>query len=138
MIDKRGVSRASTPIVGSTTANWQSGAATSGAVGADLVTFGFNGLNQKVLSLDIDISALTTGAMIYIRMYKQVNGAEKRFYFQPVVVPDAADPDASGLESIPVVNGDMYIHEAVRVEITSDTVGDNARAIGYDLQLQAT
>ncbi len=118
------------PAANSVIANWQSGTGTSGETGADLITIGANDTKNKVLSLDVDISALTDLSVITIRMYKQVNGVEKKCYEQQFTA--GVDPDDCW-----VINGTVGIHEALRVEVQSDTAADNGLAVAYDYMLEA-
>ena len=125
-------SRGSEIAAGSTTANWQSGTATSGATGGDLVTVGGNGSRYILHSLLVNLSALTTGAVVTIRYYMQINGTERRIDDTTVVAVVGTTPDG-----VWVVNGSVGIHEALRVEVQSNTAGDNATAIDYDYMLEA-
>ena len=116
----------------SVTANWQSGTATSTETGADLVSIGTAATRQKLNTLQIDISALTVGAIITIRLYELVNGTERKLY-PPTgttwVV--GTDPDA-----IWVIDGPVEITGVLRVECQSDTAGDNAADIAYKYALE--
>jgi len=114
-----------TPVVGSTTANWQSGAATSGEVGADLVTIGANDTKTKIHSAFMSIALLTNLASITVRAYTQINGTERKFYQQNFT--RGIDPDG-----VLIITGTIGVHEAVRVEVQSDTAADNGLAISYD------
>lgn len=118
------------PVAGSTTANWQSGVGTSGETGADLVTLGANDTRNKVLSLLVSIHLLTAGAVITVKMFMQVNGTERKVYSESFV----QGVDTNGLW---IINGAVGIHEALRVEVQSNTAGDNGLAIHYDYMLEA-
>lgn len=120
------------PGESSVTANWQSGTATSTETGADLVSIGTAGDRKKLNSLQVDISQLTTGATITIRLYELVNAVERRLYPPPgstwVV---GTDPDA-----IWVVDGPVEITGVLRVEVQSNNAGDNGKAIAYKYALE--
>lgn len=118
------------PGVGTTVANWNSGVATSGGAGGDLVTIGANDIRRKIHHLDVRIGGLTAAATITIRLYKQVNGVDTEFYNQDWVV--GTDPD-----SITVVDGVLGTHEAVRCEVYSDNALDDAFALPYDYFTEA-
>ena len=114
---------------GSVTGNWQSGTATSGDTGADLISIGANDDGKLVDSLILDLSALTVGATISIRLYQQVNGTEKCILDDDFIV--GTDPAA-----IPVINSPLGIYEALRVEVQSDNALDNGLAIAYEYTLE--
>ncbi|GAG65784.1 unnamed protein product, partial [marine sediment metagenome] len=57
------------PHVGSLAGNWQSGVATSGETGADLVSIGAVLTKYKLHSLLLNISALTLGATITVKLF---------------------------------------------------------------------
>lgn len=116
-----------TPGESSVTGNWQSGTATSGETGADLVNIGTASDRRKIHSLQVDISQLTTGATITIRLYELVNGTERKVYppFGTSWVV-GTDPGA-----IWVIDGTVEITGVLRVEVQSDTAGDNGKAIAY-------
>lgn len=113
----------------SKTANWQSGIGSSGSAGADLVTIGANDAGKEVHSAIVDISALTAGATISIRLYQQVNGTEKCILDDDFIV--GTDPQA-----IPVINSPLGIHEALRIEVQSNNALDNGLAVAYEYTLE--
>jgi len=119
-----------TPVSDSVTANWQSGTGTSGEAGEDLVTLGANDTRYKLHSLLVNISALTVGATITVKLFMQVHGTERKVYSQAFT--QGTDPDG-----LWIVNGTVGIHEALRVEVQSNNAGDNGRAIDYDYMLEA-
>ncbi len=122
--------RGESPVTGSVTGNWQSGTATSGETGADLVTIGANDTKYKLHSLIVSIHNLASGAKAVIKLFQQVNGTERKVYeedFNKDSVPDGCW----------VVNGTVGIHEAVRVEVESNKAADNGKAIDYDYMLEA-
>lgn len=116
-----------TPTASSTTANWNTGTGTSTESGGDVVTIGANNIKNKLLSLLLDVSAITDGAVITVKMFQQINGTERKVYSEGFVVN--TDPDG-----LWVVQGVVGIHEALRVEVYSDT--NESKAIGYDYMLE--
>jgi len=62
-------------------------------------------------------------------MFMQVNGTEDKVYEQQFL--QGTDPDG-----IWVIQGNLHIHEALRVEVESDTVADNGLEIHYDCMLE--
>ncbi len=124
--------RGEPPVSDSVTANWQSGTATSGDTGADLVSIGTASDRKKLNSLQVDISQLTVGATITIRLYELVNGVERKLYPPPGTTwVVGTDPDA-----IWVVDGTVEITGVLRVEVQSDNAGDNGKAIAYKYALE--
>ena len=118
------------PVSGSVTANWNSGTATSGETGADVVTIGANDSKKRLHSLLLNISAFQSGAKVTVRLFMQVNGTERKVYEQEFKQGD--DPDG-----IWIANGTVGIHEGLRVEAESDKAADDGAAMDYDYMLEA-
>ena len=119
-----------TPVNDSTTADWQSGLlATSGEVGADLVSIGAAGDRKKIHSLLIDIGGLTATATITLKLFIQINGVEKKVYNDDWIV--GTDPDG-----IWVIPGSLELHDILRVEVQSDNALDDGKAIPYTYCLE--
>jgi len=118
------------PATGNLPANWNSGVATSGNPGADLVTLGAANVKNKVHSLLVDISGLTLAATIRVRLFQLVNGVEREVYNQTFV--QGTDPDG-----LWIINGTVGIHEALRVELHSNNALDDMAVVGYDYMLEA-
>lgn len=121
------------PSESTVNANWQSGVATSGEAGADLVSIGTAATRNKLNSLQVDISALTVGATITIRLYENINGVEKKVY-PPPGTTWVVGTDPNGIW---VVDGPVEITGVLRVEVQSDNVGDNPGDIAYKYALEA-
>jgi len=117
-----------TPTSGTTTANWNTATGTSGESGEDLVTIGANDTEYILDSLVLDVSACTNGAVLTVKLFQQVNGTERKVYSEGFVVN--TDPDG-----LWIVAGRVGIHEALRVEVYSDT--SESVAIAYDYILEA-
>ena len=110
------------PVVGSTTANWQTAE-------ADVVSIGTDNIKYKLHSLILSIHNLV-GTVITIRLYQQVNGVERKCYQQTF---DATTEPLG----VWVVNGTVGIHEVLRVSLQSNNAADNAKAVHYDYMLEA-
>ena len=121
-----------TPGEGSVTADWESGVATSGEDGADLVSIGSAGDRKKLHSLLVGIGALTGGAVITIKLFMLVNGVDTKVY-PPVGTTWTPGTDPNGIW---VVTGTLEIDGVLRVEVESDQAGDNTRAITYKYDLE--
>ncbi|MFC2016473.1 hypothetical protein ACFLUF_02040 [Chloroflexota bacterium] len=119
-----------TPASGSVTANWQSGTASSGETGADVVTFGANDTKKKLHSLLLSIHNFASGGKVIVKLFMQVNGTERKVYEKQFT--KGTDPDG-----LWVVNSTVGIHEALRVEAKSDKGADNGVALHYDYMLEA-
>jgi len=121
-----------TPGESSVIANWQSGTGTSLETGADLVSIGAAGDRKKLHSLVVGIGALTVGATITIKLFQLVNGVDTKVY--PTVGSTwTVGTDPNGIW---VVTGTLEIDGVLRVEVESDTVGDNGLAITYKYDLE--
>jgi hypothetical protein len=121
--------RGEAPVSGSVTASWQSGMGTSGDDGADLVTIGAINTKYKLHSLLVNISALTDGAVIVLKLFMKVNGNERKVYHQSFT--KGTDPDG-----LWIVNGTVGIHQALRVELYSNNAADNGKYVEYDYMLE--
>lgn len=122
------------PVSAGVIANWHTGVATSGLAGADLVTIGVDNIKNKIHLLLVNISAFhlapPPAASVTVRMYQQVNGVERQVYGQTFL--RGTDPDG-----LWIINGTIGIHEALRVEVYSDNVADDAINCDYDYMLEA-
>ncbi len=111
-----------TPVTGSDTRNWQSGE-------ADVVSIGVVLTRNKVHDLSLNISNLV-GTEITVRLYKKVNGIERKVYEQSF----NATTDSPGL---PVVNGTWATHDIIRVTLQSNSATDNGKSVDYDYLMEA-
>ena len=121
--------RGEAPVSDSVTADWQSGTGSSGETGADLVTIGASNTKHKLHSLMVNISALTDGAVIVLKLFMKVNGSERKVYHQSFT--RGTDPDG-----LWIVNGTVGIHQALRVELESNNAADNGKAVDYNYMLE--
>ena len=69
-----------TPVSGSVTGNWQSGTATSGETGADVVVIGANDSKKKLHSLLLSIHNFALNGRVTVKLFMQVNGTERKVY----------------------------------------------------------
>ena len=135
------------PHSGSIAANWSTAGGahgTSGEDGEDLIggasaapAIGAANTLYKLHSLLLDVSALTDGAIIHVKLFMKIAGAVRKIYDQQLTVPTTAGtetppPDTDGLW---IVNGTLVIHDLLRVEVHS-SVNENV-AIGYTYILEA-
>ena len=104
------------PIVGSSTEDWQ-------AAEADVVSIGAAGVRYKLHSLVVFIDNLV-GTAITVRMFMQKNGTEVKVYDQTF----DATTDPLGLW---LVNGTVEIDNALRVTLQSNNSADNGKVADY-------
>ena len=109
------------PMTGSATQDWQTAE-------ADVVSIGEVGVSNKVQDLSLNISNLV-GALIIVRLYKNINGVERKLYEQSFNA--ATDPPG-----LPIINGTWATHDVIRVSLQSDNVADNGQAVDYDCLLE--
>jgi hypothetical protein len=110
------------PMTGSATQDWQTAE-------ADVVSIGEAGVSNKVQDLSLNISNLV-GALIIVRLYKNINGVERKLYEQSFNA--ATDPPG-----LPIINGTWATHDVIRVSLQSDNAADNGQAVDYDFMLEA-
>jgi hypothetical protein len=110
------------PVTGSATQDWQTAE-------ADVVSIGVAATRNKVHDLSLGISNLV-GTVITVRLYKKVNGVERKVYEQAFNA--ATDPPG-----LPVINGTWATHDVIRVTLQSNDAADNAKAVDYDYMLEA-
>ncbi len=115
-------SQGGTPVTGSATGDWQTAEADVASIGADSV-------RNKIHDLTLSIHNLA-GTVITVRLYKKVNGAERKCYEQSFDA--AADPPG-----LPIINGTWGIHGVLRVTLQSNNVADDGKAVDYDYMLEA-
>ena len=110
------------PVAGSATQDWQTAE-------ADVVSIGEGGVSNKVQDLSLNISNLV-GALIIVRLYKNINGVERKLYEQSFNA--AAEPPG-----LPIINGTWATHDVIRVSLQSDNAADNGQMVDYDFMLEA-
>ena len=110
-----------TPGQGSTTADWQ-------AAESSVISIGNAGTRVKIHDLTLSIHNLV-GTQVTIRLYKKVNGTERKVYDQ--TFDATADPPG-----LPVINGTWAIHDILRATLQSNNAADNGQAVDYDCMLE--
>jgi hypothetical protein len=110
------------PVTGSAAQDWQTAE-------ADVVSIGEAGVSNKVQDLSLNISNLV-GALIIVRLYKNINGVERKLYEQSFNA--ATDPPG-----LPIINGTWATHDVIRVSLQSDNAADNGQMVDYDFMLEA-
>jgi hypothetical protein len=110
------------PVTGSTTADWQTAE-------SDVALIGAVGARNKVHDLSLSIANLV-GTVITVRLYKKVNGIERKVYEQSFNA--ATDPPG-----LPIINGTWATHDIIRVTLQSNRAADNGKAVDYDYMLEA-
>ena len=119
-----------TPTSGPVVANWNSGVATSGLAGADVVTIGAANTDNILHSTLVNIGNLTVAATITIRIYMAVDGGEALVYDEDFTV--GTDPPG-----VWIINGILGIHQPLRVEMFSNNALDDGAIANYDYLLEA-
>ncbi len=115
-------SQGGTPVTGSETGDWQTAEANVASIGAD-------GVRNKIHDLTLSVHNLA-GTVITVRLYKKVNGAERKCYEQSFDA--AADPPG-----LPIINGTWGIHGMLRATLQSNNAADDGKAVDYDYMLEA-
>jgi hypothetical protein len=109
------------PVAGSATQDWQTAE-------ADVVSVGEAGVSNKIQDLSLNVSNLV--GVLIIRLYKNVNGVERKLYEQSFNA--AAEPPG-----LPIINGTWATHDVIRVSLQSDNAADNGQTVDYDCLLEA-
>jgi hypothetical protein len=110
------------PVTNSVIADWQTAE-------ADVVSIGVVDTRYKLHSLLLSVHNLV-GTVITVRLYMQVQGAERKVYEQTF----NATTDPPGLW---LVNGTVGIHQILRVTLQSNDVADNGQTVDYDYLVEA-
>ena len=109
------------PVTGSATLDWQTAE-------ADVVSVGEAGVSNKIQDLSLNVSNLV--GVLIIRLYKNVNGVERKMYEQSFNA--ATEPPG-----LPIINGTWATHDVIRVSLQSDNAADNGQTVDYDCLLEA-
>jgi hypothetical protein len=109
------------PVTGSATQDWQTAE-------ADVVSVGEAGVSNKIQDLSLNVSNLV--GVLIIRLYKNVNGVERKLYEQSFNA--ATEPPG-----LPIINGTWATHDVIRVSLQSDNAADNGQTVDYDCLLEA-
>ena len=109
------------PVTGSVTQDWQTAE-------ADVVSVGEAGVSNKIQDLSLNVANLV--GVLIIRLYKNVNGVERKMYEQSFNA--ATEPPG-----LPIINGTWATHDVIRVSLQSDNAADNGQAVDYDFMMEA-
>lgn len=105
--------------------NLNAGAGTSGEVGADVVTIGTAGVINIIQSLIVRIGGCTAAAVVTVKLFKDVNGTERKVYTQNFTV--GTDEDSPW-----IISGQLFGYGQVRCEMYSNNVADVAIVVAYE------
>lgn len=113
------------PTAGATIANWNTGIAGSGLLGATLTTLGLSATVKLVGKIALNTKNITAGANLTVRNYENINGEETLVYRQTFSI--GSDP-----QGLVVFNGDYNLSGLLRVEVYSDKASDNGKEIKWE------
>ncbi|GAH53727.1 unnamed protein product, partial [marine sediment metagenome] len=116
------------PAESSVTKNWNTAVDSPDGTGGLLVNLGTAATRKKLHSILLDVSALTDGATIDVKLFIKINGVQKKVYDETFTI--ATDPDG-----LWIVNGTVGLHDVLSVAVYSDT--NEGKAIGYTAMLEA-
>jgi hypothetical protein len=120
------------PTESSVTKNWNTAVDSPDGVGGLVVNLGAAATKYKLHSLLLNVSALTVGAVITVKMFIKINGVPRQIYPDPISQTFTIGTDPNGLW---VVNGTLAIHDILAVAVYSNT--SESKAIGYTAVLEA-
>jgi len=117
-------------VPGTTTANWNSGVATSGQPGADVITIGGPGKWYRLNQFIIIMTGFSALATVYTREYLDVAGVNRL-----ILVDDYGPPP-------PVLAFmswwfDAEFYGPYRVEVYSDQAADDGLAVPYEYRIKS-
>jgi hypothetical protein len=115
-------------IPGSTTANWNTGFAPSGAAGATLVTIGAAGQWYRLNQFSIVTAGFNAAATVYVRSYMDVAGVNRLIL----------DDDYTMPREVVFLSWwfDAEFYGPFRVEIYSDQAVDDGLAVPYEYRIK--
>jgi len=115
-------------VLGQTIANWQSGVATSGLAGADLVTMNVANKWCRLNAAFIVTTGFNAAATVTCREYAIVAGAERLVMSDDTVMPE------------PIISLNWWLDVEVwgpyRVELYSNNVLDNGLVVTYEYRIK--
>jgi len=117
-------------VPGTTTANWNSGVATSGQPGADLITIGVANQWYRLNQFIVIMTGFNALATVYTREYLDVGGVNRL-----ILVDDYGPPP-------PVLAFmswwfDAEFYGPYRVEVYSDQAADDGLAVPYEYRIKS-
>jgi len=116
------------PVESSVSKNWNTAVDSPDGAGGLLVNLGTAATRKKLHSLLLDVSALTDGAIIHVKLFMKINDTQRKVYDETFTI--AIDPDG-----LWIVNGTVGLHDVLSVAVYSDNSEDVA--IGYTAMLEA-
>ena len=116
------------PTEGSATKNWNTAVDSPDGVGGLLVDLGTAATRNKLHSLLLDVSALTDGAIIRVKLFIKINSVQQKVYDETFTIN--TDPDG-----LPIVDGTWGVHDILSVAVYSNT--SESKAIGYTAMLES-
>ncbi len=113
---------------GIVSANWNSGAATSGQPGADLITIGLAGQWYRLNQFSIVSTGFNAAATVTVRAYMDIAGANRMILTDDWTVP----------EEVIFLSWwfDTEFYGPMRVEIYSDQGVDDGLAVPYEYRIK--
>ncbi len=117
-------------VQATTTANWNSGVATSGNPGADLWTYGAANQWWRLGEAYLLLSAFNAAATVTVRAYENLMGAEREVMNEDWLV--AVDPAIVYI----VWFWEIQIFGPLRIEVFSDQVADDGLAAPYEYRVK--
>jgi hypothetical protein len=117
-------------VTAATTANWNSGVATSGLAGADLFTYGAANQWWRLQEAYILLSAFNAAATVTVRAYMNLMGAERQVMSEDWVV--AVDPPVIYV----VWFWEVEMFGPLRIEALSDQAADDGLAAPYEYRIK--
>lgn len=114
-------------IESSATKNWKTATDSPDSVGGLVVDLGTAATLNKLHSLSLNVSALTDGANIHVKLFEKIDGSLQKIYDEIFTIN--TDPDG-----LPIVSEEM-IHDVLSVAVYSDT--SESKAISYTAVLEA-
>ncbi|MDD5700439.1 MAG: hypothetical protein PHU23_00190 [Dehalococcoidales bacterium] len=124
------LTRRPTIVPGNTTANWNSGVATSGNPGADLVTIGTPGQWCDVSNAVLRLADFNVAATVTVRAYTNMMGVEVEIMNEDYSV--AADGEVVFM----IWWWEVEQYGAVRVEVFSDQVADDGVTVSHEYRIK--
>jgi hypothetical protein len=117
-------------VSASRTANWNSGLATSGNPGADLFTYGAVNQWWRLQESYLLLSAFNPLAIVTVRAYEILMGAEREIMNEPWTV--ATDGDVIFI----VWFWEVEMFGPLRIEVNSSNAGDDGLAAPYEYRVK--
>jgi len=117
-------------VAGTTTANWNSGVATSGQPGADVITIGVAGRWYRLNQFIVIMTGFNALATVYTREYLDVGGVNRL-----ILVDDYGPPPPELAFMSWWLDAEFY--GPYRVEVYSDQAADDGLAVDYEYRIKS-